>query len=104
MARRRRTLTREERELWSRVADTVHAPPPEEAAPTPPEPLQPAQRPQALPHVPRSLRPKPKNGRNEPAFLPEVLREVALHRGESLEQTAAHTTATAEAFFQLSQG
>lgn len=54
--------------------------------------------------LPRSLRPKPKNGRNEPAFLPEVLREVALHRGESLEQTAAHTTATAEAFFQLSQG
>ena len=57
MARRRRTLTREERELWSRVADTVHAPRQEETAPTPPEPLQPAPRPQALPHVPRSLRP-----------------------------------------------
>jgi TatD DNase family protein len=51
--------------------------------------------------LPRSLRPKPKNGRNEPAFLPEVLREVALHRGESAEHTAAHTTATARAFFQL---
>lgn len=51
--------------------------------------------------LPRSLRPKPKNGRNEPAFLPEVLREVALHRGESIEATAAHTTATARAFFQL---
>lgn len=51
--------------------------------------------------LPRSLRPKPKKGLNEPAFLPEVLREVALHRGESLEQTAAHTTATAKAFFQL---
>lgn len=51
--------------------------------------------------LPRSLRPKPKNGRNEPAFLPEVLREVALHRGESTEHTAAHTTATARAFFQL---
>ncbi|MEW9905469.1 TatD family hydrolase [Pseudomonas putida] len=51
--------------------------------------------------LPRSLRPKPKKGLNEPAFLPEVLREVALHRRESLEQTAAHTTATAKAFFQL---
>jgi len=52
--------------------------------------------------LPRSLRPKPKNGRNEPAFLPEVLREVALHRGESVDATAAHTTATARSFFQLS--
>ena len=51
--------------------------------------------------LPRSLRPKPKSGRNEPAFLPEVLREVALHRGESLEQTAAQTTACARAFFDL---
>ncbi|MCS5516457.1 TatD family hydrolase [Pseudomonas qingdaonensis] len=30
--------------------------------------------------LPRTLRPKPKSGRNEPAYLPEVLREVALHR------------------------
>ncbi|MEN8640587.1 TatD family hydrolase [Pseudomonas sichuanensis] len=51
--------------------------------------------------LPRSLRPKPKNGRNEPAYLPEVLREVALHRGESVESTAAHTTACAQAFFGL---
>ncbi|MDF9894426.1 UNVERIFIED_ORG: TatD DNase family protein [Pseudomonas vranovensis] len=51
--------------------------------------------------LPRSLRPKPKSGRNEPAFLTEVLREVALHRGESAEQLAAHSTATARAFFNL---
>ena len=51
--------------------------------------------------LPRSLRPKPKNGRNEPAYLPEVLREVALHRGESLEDLAAHSTACARAFFGL---
>lgn len=51
--------------------------------------------------LPRSLRPKPKNGRNEPAYLPEVLREVALHRGESLEDVAAHTTECARAFFGL---
>lgn len=51
--------------------------------------------------LPRSLRPKPKGGRNEPAFLPEVLREVALHRQESAEQVARHTTACARAFFAL---
>ncbi|MEK1910540.1 MAG: TatD family hydrolase [Pseudomonas chlororaphis] len=51
--------------------------------------------------LPRSLRPKPKNGRNEPAYLTEVLREVALHRGESQEELAAHSTASARAFFAL---
>ncbi|MNM41097.1 Tat-linked quality control protein TatD [compost metagenome] len=51
--------------------------------------------------LPRSLRPKPKNGRNEPAYLTEVLREVALHRGETAEQLAAHSTACARAFFGL---
>ncbi|MHC6224960.1 TatD family hydrolase [Pseudomonas sp. X10] len=51
--------------------------------------------------LPRSLRPRPKNGRNEPAYLPEVLREVALHRRETPERTAAHTTACARAFFHL---
>lgn len=53
--------------------------------------------------LPRSLRPKPKSGHNEPAFLTEVLREVALHRGESAEAVAVHTTATARAFFDLPQ-
>jgi TatD DNase family protein len=51
--------------------------------------------------LPRTLRPKPKNGRNEPAYLPEVLREVALHRGETAADVAAHTTACARAFFAL---
>lgn len=51
--------------------------------------------------LPRSLRPKPKNGRNEPAFLVEVLREVALHRGESPERLAAHSSACARRFFAL---
>lgn len=51
--------------------------------------------------LPRSLRPKPKNGRNEPAYLTEVLRVVALHRGESQEELAAHSTASARAFFAL---
>ena len=51
--------------------------------------------------LPRSLRPKPKNGRNEPAYLPEVLREVARHRGESEAHLAAHTTLCARRFFNL---
>lgn len=51
--------------------------------------------------LPRTLRPKPKSGRNEPAFLTEVLREVAQHRGESLADLAWSTTACARAFFGL---
>jgi TatD DNase family protein len=51
--------------------------------------------------LPRSLRPKPKNGRNEPAFLTEVLREVALHRQQSEIQTALQSTRCARRFFAL---
>lgn len=51
--------------------------------------------------LPRSLRPKPKSGRNEPAYLGEVLREVALHRREPEDQVARHTTACARTFFGL---
>lgn len=51
--------------------------------------------------LPRTLRPKPKNGRNEPAYLTQVLREVALHRNESVEDLARHSTACARAFFGL---
>ncbi len=53
--------------------------------------------------LPRTLRPRPKHGHNEPAFLPLVLQEVARHRGETPEVTAAHTTATARQFFGLPQ-
>lgn len=51
--------------------------------------------------LPRTLRPRPKHGHNEPAFLPLVLQEVARHRGEQPEVTAAHTTATARRLFDL---
>jgi TatD DNase family protein len=51
--------------------------------------------------LPRNLRPKPKSGKNEPAFLPHVLNEVALHRGESPEQLALSTSANARRFFAL---
>lgn len=39
--------------------------------------------------------------RNEPSFLPIVLRAVAKARGEPIEQVAAETTATARRFFAL---
>ncbi|SNR93737.1 TatD family hydrolase [Pseudomonas segetis] len=51
--------------------------------------------------LPRTLRPKPKNGRNEPAYLTETLKTVAEHRCETIESLAAHTSATAQAFFRL---
>lgn len=51
--------------------------------------------------LPRTLRPKPKGGQNEPAFLPEVLREVARHRSVSEEELAETTTRCAHAFFRI---
>ena len=51
--------------------------------------------------LPRTLSPKPKNRRNEPCWLPEVAEMVARCRGESMEQLAEHTTATARSFFRL---
>jgi TatD DNase family protein len=51
--------------------------------------------------LPRSLRPKPKTRRNEPLFLPEVLRVVAESYGESPSRIAEATTATAMQFFGL---
>jgi TatD DNase family protein len=51
--------------------------------------------------LPRTLKPRPSDRRNEPAFLPEVARTVAEARGESLEQLAASSTAAASHFFRL---
>jgi TatD DNase family protein len=51
--------------------------------------------------LPRTLQPRPKTRRNEPAFLPEVLRVVAEARGQSEEHVAAITTANAIRFFEL---
>lgn len=49
--------------------------------------------------LPRTLRPKPKSRRNEPRFLPEVLRVVAECRGENVETVAEATTANARRLF-----
>jgi TatD DNase family protein len=51
--------------------------------------------------LPRTIQPKPKTRRNEPAHLPEVLRVVAEARGQSEEHVAAITTNNAKHFFQL---
>jgi TatD DNase family protein len=51
--------------------------------------------------LPRSMASKPKDGRNEPAFLTHVLRTVADCLGKPPEEVAATTTKTARAFFRL---
>ncbi len=51
--------------------------------------------------LPRTLKPLPKDRRNEPAFLPHIVEELARDRGEDVAVTAASTTATASAFFRL---
>lgn len=51
--------------------------------------------------LPRTLQPKPKSRRNEPKYLPEVLRVVAECRGQAVEHIAAITTANARRFFDL---
>ena len=53
--------------------------------------------------LPRDLRPKPKSGRNEPAFLPHIASVVAALRGEPLTALQAHTSATSRAFFRLDE-
>lgn len=51
--------------------------------------------------MPRTLRPKPKTRRNEPAYLAEVLRVVAAARGQSEEHVARITKMNALQFFAL---
>ncbi len=51
--------------------------------------------------LPRTLRPRPKSRRNEPAYLAEVLRVVAGARGQSEAEVARATTAAARQFFAL---
>jgi TatD DNase family protein len=51
--------------------------------------------------LPRTIQPKPKSRRNEPAYLTEVLRVVAEARGQSEEHVARMTTDNAMRFFNL---
>ncbi len=51
--------------------------------------------------LPRTLEPKPKTRRNEPAHLVEVLETVAEARGQTTEHVAEITTANAIRFFAI---
>lgn len=49
--------------------------------------------------TPRDLKNKPKDGRNEPCFLPHVVQAIARSIGKSPEEVAKTTTDTATEFF-----
>ena len=51
--------------------------------------------------LPRTIRPRPKSRRNEPAYLPWVVDAVAEARGEAPETVATSTAATARRFYRL---
>jgi TatD DNase family protein len=51
--------------------------------------------------LPRDIRPAPKSRRNEPAFLPCVVRAIAAARGEPAETVAGNTTGAARKLFGL---
>ncbi|MDE2223904.1 MAG: TatD family hydrolase [Xanthomonadaceae bacterium] len=52
--------------------------------------------------LPRDIRPRPSDRRNEPMYLAHICETMARERGEETEVTAANATATARAFFGLS--
>lgn len=51
--------------------------------------------------LPRDLKPKPKNRRNEPAYLTHILQTIATLTNKTAEQLAQETTETAIRFFRL---
>jgi TatD DNase family protein len=51
--------------------------------------------------LPRTIRPMPKDRRNEPMYLAHIRDEVARDRGETREALTEATTRTATAFFDL---
>jgi TatD DNase family protein len=53
--------------------------------------------------TPRDMRPQPKARRNEPAFLPHVLRTVAAALGRPAEEVAAETAGNAMTLFRLDE-
>ncbi|MEI0739287.1 TatD family hydrolase [Paenibacillus sp. JTLBN-2024] len=51
--------------------------------------------------TPRDLRPKPKDGRNEPAFLAHIAQVIASCMGKDVEEVASGTLQTTKAFFRI---
>ena len=53
--------------------------------------------------TPRDMKPQPKARRNEPAFLPHILRAVARALGRPAEEIAAETTRNAKQLFGIDE-
>ncbi|WP_375056203.1 3'-5' ssDNA/RNA exonuclease TatD [Zobellella sp. DQSA1] len=53
--------------------------------------------------IPRDLLPKPASRRNEPAYLPHIVRRIAECRGEHPDALVATVTATSRAFFRIEE-
>ena len=51
--------------------------------------------------LPRTVKPMPKDRRNEPMYLAHIVEELARDRGEDVAATAADTVETSRAFFRL---
>jgi len=51
--------------------------------------------------LPRTVKPKPKSSRNEPAYLPSVLQGIADQREETILEIAEMTAKTTRDFFKL---
>jgi TatD DNase family protein len=51
--------------------------------------------------LPRDMRPRPTSRRNEPCFLPHIVQQVALWRGEEADQLAQQTDANSRRLFRL---
>ena len=51
--------------------------------------------------LPRDMRPRPASRRNEPCFLPHIVEQVALLRGDDAHQLAEKTAENARRIFRL---
>ena len=51
--------------------------------------------------LPRTVKPMPKDRRNEPMYLAHIVEELARDRGEDVAATTAATVGTSSAFFRL---
>jgi TatD DNase family protein len=51
--------------------------------------------------LPRDLRPRPKNGRNEPAYLPHIAQTIAELTDQPYQYIAVKTTNNAKHFFHI---
>lgn len=51
--------------------------------------------------LPRDMRPRPPTRRNEPCFLPHIVQQVALLRGEDAGVVAQQTSSNARALFRI---